>query len=205
MNLFIDIETIPGPNILSFEEIKIPGNISKPETIAKYQQEHQLDQYKRQALDSMQGRIICIGYQYGDYPVDAGCNDEGVLMLHLEEMLKTAQGDYSDSITFVGWNITTFDIPWLWRKAIQYDLPALRRLIPHGNSKLIIDLMKIWSAEYKDYVSLADCAKFLGIEHEGGNGSEIYDLWQAGDLDSIAEHCRRDVETTMKIYERIMG
>ena len=68
---------------------------------------------------------------------------------------------------------------------------------------MTIDLMKIWAAEYKDYVSLDSCAKFLGISHDGCNGGEIHDLWQSGDYDGISAHCKRDIETTRAIYKRI--
>ena len=68
---------------------------------------------------------------------------------------------------------------------------------------MTVDLMRVWASDYRDYVSLANCAKFLGIPHDGGDGSEIYDLWKANDMNAIAEHCKRDIETVKKIYQRI--
>ena len=199
-NLFIDIETIPGMTMPPFESIKAPSNYTKSETILKYQQDHQLEAYKRQALDSMQGRIICIGYSIDDH-INISIGDEHTTLMDFASDIVSNYNPYQ----WIGWNISSFDIPWLWRKAIQHNIPALRNIIPHGNRAMITDLMRVWATDFKDYVSMSDCAQFLGIEHEGGNGSEIYDLWQAGDFDAIAGHCRRDIETTMKIYERIMG
>lgn len=200
-NLFIDIETVPCGEMPCLDDIKAPANYKDEAKILEWKKANQLEVYKKQALDSMKGQIICIGYALDDDDPTTieEHNEELILRLLLHDLLYR---DWSIHM-LVGWNIINFDIPWLWRKAIQYNLPDLRRILPHGNPKLCIDLMKVWAANYKDYVSLSDCAKFLGIEHDGGNGSEIYDLWQAGDLDAIAEHCKRDIITTREIYRRI--
>lgn len=200
-NLFIDIETVPCGEMPCLDDIKAPANYKDEAKILEWKKANQLEVYKKQALDSMKGQIICIGYALDDDDPTTieEHNEELILRLLLHDLLYR---DWSIHM-LVGWNIINFDIPWLWRKAIQYNLPDLRRILPHGNPKLCIDLMKVWAANYKDYVSLSDCAKFLGIEHDGGNGSEIYDLWQAGDLDAIAEHCKRDINTTREIYRRI--
>jgi 3'-5' exonuclease len=203
--LFVDIETIPSDTMPTIEDVKCPGNITKPESILKYQTEHQLEAYKKQALDSMEGQIICIGFNMEDGGMEIKAGYEIELLSWLAHHIGETQGQYLLPITFIGWNISTFDIPWLWRKAIQYKLPKLRNALPHNNKNMVIDLMKVWAAEYRDYVSLADCAKFLGIPHEGGDGSEIYDLWKANDLEAIAAHCKRDLQTTMEIYRRIYG
>jgi predicted PolB exonuclease-like 3'-5' exonuclease len=198
MNLFFDIETIPSGVIPELDDIKAPANYKVEATIQAWRKENQIEVYKKQALNSMQGRIICIGYSFeGNFYISKG--DEHSILL---ELAANICGNY-DPYQWIGWNISSFDIPWLWRKAIQHNIPALRNIIPHGNSVMMTDLMRVWAADYKDYVSLSDCAKFLGIEHDGGNGSEIYDLWQSGNIDAIAEHCKRDIETTMEIYERI--
>jgi predicted PolB exonuclease-like 3'-5' exonuclease len=202
--LFIDIETIPSDTMPKIEDIKVPGNYSKPDTIAKYQFDNQESLYKKQALDSMQGRIICIGYAYSGIANTIAMEEGETLQLfyfHVKEIFD----DIMETPHFVGWNIGTFDLPWLWRKAIQYNLPELRALIPHNNRNLYTDLMKVWACDFKDYVSLDNCASFLGIEHPGGKGSDVYDWWKEGNIDAIRAHCEEDVRTTMKIYERICG
>jgi 3'-5' exonuclease len=202
LQLFIDIECIPSDIMPELASIKAPANYKDPDKILAWQKDNQLELYKKQALDSMEGRIICIGW-YDDDCFQYCCSNEHINILALEDAIIKMQGQYIEPITFIGWNISTFDIPWLWRKAIQYNLPKLRNALPHNNKNMVIDLMKIWAADYRDYVSLADCAKFLGIPHEGGDGSEIYDLWKANNLEAIAEHCKRDITTCMEIYRRI--
>jgi hypothetical protein len=204
LNLFIDIETIPSDTMPAIEGVKCPGNITKPESILKYQTEHQLEAYKKQALDSMEGRIICIGINDGTKDSVRALINEGGLLVCFADAVDFLQGQYIKPITFIGWNISTFDIPWLWRKAIQYNLPKLRNALPHGNDKMVIDLMKVWAAEWKQYTKLADCAKFLGIKHDDSfTGADVYDAWNAGDLEKIANHCKDDIQTCMEIYRRM--
>ena len=202
--IFIDIETVSGATMPSLDELKAnaPKTMTKPETIEKWAKENQLEVYKKQALDSMQGRIICIGFAFRGIIYDL-CGDEKQTIVNFQVQIKSIIEEICSPLIFIGWNISGFDIPWLWRKAIQYDLRDLRKAIPKDNRLLCIDLMKVWQADYRDYVSLNNCAKFLNIPHETENGSCVYDWWKAGAIDKITEHCKSDLETTIKIYERI--
>jgi predicted PolB exonuclease-like 3'-5' exonuclease len=202
----IDIECIPGPTMPTLAEVKVPGNYSKPEAILKYQQDHLLDQYKAQALDSMVGRLITVGYCLWDQKFSTGAV---VTSGEEESLLQALAGALFDdsrmtgSITWIGWHSNEFDIPWLWRKACKYKMTKLRKVIPKDNRHMTIDLMRVWAAGYKDYVKLSACAKFLGIPHAEGSGADVYDHWQAGDIKAIEDHCRADVTTTMEIWKRI--
>lgn len=204
--IFIDIETIPGEEMPSLDDIQAPANYKDEAKIKAYKEANQIEIYKKQALDSMKGRIICIGYssQYeSGYLCQRDGEDEGIILNGFGNIIKNISYKIRSPLMFVGWNISTFDLPWLWRKAIQYDLRDLRRAIPKDNRTCYIDLMKVWSADYKDYVSLDNCAKFLGIPHDTEKGSCVYDWWKSGDIDKIAEHCRKDIETSIEIYKRI--
>lgn len=50
--------------------------------------------------------------------------------------------------------------------------------------------------------TLDDLAKFLGIEGKtaGMDGSQVFDYWQAGRVNEVAEYCRRDVELTRNLW-----
>lgn len=201
--IIVDIETVSRDEMPPLDSIKVPGNISKPDTILKYQQEHQEESWRKQALNSLEGRIICIGFCTLDSKITTICtDDEWELMTLFGRAVSDLMGIYNEPLVWTGWNSNTFDLVWLWRKALQYNLP-LRKYIPKDNRQLTCDLMRVFAADFKDYVSLAACAKFLGIEHEGGDGSEIHTLWQAGDYLGIQSHCARDLETTRAIFNRI--
>lgn len=201
--IFIDIETIPGEEMPSLDEIQAPANYKDEAKIKAYKEANQVELYKKQALDSMKGRIICIGAIWGSRYFNTCATLEELNLARFAQDIKDIIDEIRSPLMFVGWNISGFDLPWLWRKAIQYDLRELRRSIPKDNRTCYIDLMKVWAADYKDYVSLDNCAKYLGIPHDTEKGSCVYDWWKSGDIDKIAEHCRKDIETTIEIYKRI--
>lgn len=200
--IFIDIETIPGEEVPSLDEISAPANYKDEAKIKAYKEANQVELYKKQALDSMKGRIVCIGCSYDDDIVTFHGEEWNILTYFDDHIHNRLEAKLSPFI-YVGWNISGFDLPWLWRKAIQYDLRELRRSIPKDNRTCYIDLMKVWAADYKDYVSLDNCAKFLGIPHDTEKGSCVYDWWKEGSIDKIADHCKKDIETSIEIYKRI--
>lgn len=202
---FIDIETIPSDTMPSLDDISAPANYKDPEKIKAYKEANQIEAWKKQALNSMQGRIICAGLFYdGFYNIITDQdNDEHTIIEHCSNSINSFINQIRSPLVFVGWNISSFDLPWIWRKSIQYNLPNLRKAIQRDNRSAYIDLMKVWAADYKDYVSLDSCAKFLGIPHNTDNGSSVFDWWQKGEIDKIAEHCKTDIQTTVEIYKRI--
>ena len=200
--IFVDIETVPGEQIPSLDEISAPSNYKDEAKIQAYKEANQIELWKKQALNSMQGRIICIGYTIDDSPQMITGDEANILSLFES---KISELFYMNNYIFCGWNIGSFDLPWLWRKSIQHDLPKLRKMIPKDNRTAYIDLMKVWASDYKDFVSLDSCAKFLNIPHETEKGSSVFDWWQKGEIDKIADHCCKDILTTKEIYGRIYG
>lgn len=69
IKLFLDIETLPGEESLRSDiaaEIKPRSRITKAETLKKWEEEQKParveEEYRRTALEGLQGRILCIGY-----------------------------------------------------------------------------------------------------------------------------------------------
>lgn len=202
--IFIDIETIPSETMPSLDDIKVPANYKDEAKINAWKEANQIESWKKQALNSMQGSIICIGWSWnGESDTLVDPDDEESIINGLMLDIQKISIEIRSPLVFVGWNISTFDLPWIWRKSIQYNLPELRKAIPKDNRLNYLDLMKVWASDYKDFVSLDSCAKFLSIPHETEQGSSVFDWWQAGEIDKISEHCKRDIETTVEIYRRI--
>ena len=202
--IFIDIETIPSETMPSLDDLQAPANYKDEAKIKAWKEANQVEAWKKQALNSMQGRIICIGWSWnGESDTLVDPDDEESIINGLMLDIQKISLEIRSPLVFVGWNISTFDLPWIWRKSIKYNLPELRKAIPKDNRLNYIDLMKAWASDYKDFVSLDSCAKFLSIPHETEPGSSVFDWWQAGEIDKIAEHCKMDIETTVEIYRRI--
>lgn len=212
-NIYIDIETIPGPIVPPIEELmeKAPASYKKPETIRAWAAENQMELYRKQALDSMQGEILAVGWAYNDdeprCAIRTGDMDEKTLLVMVEADLMRIVNTYKGvTPVWVGHNVKCFDLPWMWRKCLKYGLYDLARAIPKGRyTKDIEDTMEMWAIDFKDHVSLSKIAGFFGLDGktEGLDGSKVYDAYVAGEHDRIAEYCKGDVALTRNIHRII--
>jgi uncharacterized protein YprB with RNaseH-like and TPR domain len=211
--MFLDVETIPSGEPIDPLTLTPPATMSKPETIAAWYKDKAVDiagdKYRSRALDSMEGEILCIGYSVDDGLLHTVVGEtEYDTLLAFQGIILEFMGQYREPITFVGWNITSFDIPFLWRKAIKYGLKDLRNAFNRDRYKgNHLDLMTVWATDYRDYRKLDDVAKFLGIagKIEGVDGSNIYDIYLDGDLNKIYTYCLNDVRIVKEIYHKIYG
>jgi predicted PolB exonuclease-like 3'-5' exonuclease len=115
-------------------------------------------------------------------------------------------GHYKQMPTWVGWNINSFDLVWLWRKAVKFNLKTLKIAINRDKYKVnSIDLMTVWAGDYRDYRKQSDVAKFLGLPDlsNGIDGSKVYDMICDGKIEEVKNYCLGDVLTSKAIYEKI--
>ncbi len=211
--LYLDIETLPGPNRPDPSTIPAPKNYKDPAKIEAYQHEKVEDAYRAQALNSMQGRILAIGYAFEDEEPQVliqgrdGIQSEAHLLEAFQGWLMSKE-KYLGYMHWVGHNLRTFDLSWIWRKALQWRVSPLANLIPRKRfDERIQDTMEMWAADFKDRVSLAELAEFLGVggKTPGLDGSKVFDYFQAGQLEDIAEYCRQDVNLVRDVYLTING
>lgn len=216
VRLYVDIKTIPGPVAPSIEELELhaPKTLKKPETIRAWAEENQESEYRKQALDSMAGEILAIGYAWnGEEPevLYRGPDMPGEAdLLTAFELAVEARMHKLGSMkpVWIGRNVRTFDLAWLWRKALKYRLHDLAGRIPRGRyDRDVEDTMEIWAADYKDRVSLNRLAAYLGLDGktEGMDGSKVYDAWQAGEIDQIARYCMGDVVLVRDVHRIMTG
>jgi predicted PolB exonuclease-like 3'-5' exonuclease len=69
----------------------------------------------------------------------------------------------------------------------------------------IFDTMQEWSNWGSQKVGLEHVALALGIPtpKEGIDGSEVWNFYKDGKINDICEYCKRDVETTRAVYNRM--
>lgn len=239
--VYLDIETIPGPTPPpliwpadpGLADLKAPANYKDEAKIEEWLKaaecraiesyEHGLAQMKAnqeaqwatESLDSMRGRILCIGAAIEDDPAEVFCRSpetpEG-LRETLDDFhfwVADTLGAGPASIKWVGFNLRSFDLRWIYHHAVKYKLTRLASIIPRERySKAVEDVRDIWSGgEYGDRTKLSDLAAFLGLEGkgEGLDGSKIWDAYRAGRLDEICDYCARDVALTREIHQRLLG
>lgn len=206
--IYIDCETLPGPEYPSLDSVQAPANYKDPAKIQSYKESKLEEVYRAQALDSMQGRLLCVAWALDNEPVQAltvGLGDiqtEQDLLQELEAKLLEIPHDLN-AMQWVGHNVRTFDLIWLWRKALKYRLWDLARHIPRQRyDKRVVDTLELWAADFKDRVSLQAIADFLGLDGKANDidGSQVFDLWQEGRLQEIQDYCCQDVELVRRVH-----
>ena len=156
------------------------------------------DEYLRgTSLDPNFGQILCIGYAIDEGATQVIYGDsEHEMLIEFWSIVKSAN-------QLVGHNVVSFDVPFLWKRSI---LAGIRPSLDLTNPTLIADTMLIWDMKMpRKHTSLDLLAKLLGIPTSKGemSGAEVSDYYRAGRLDAIYAYCKRDVEVTRAVYQRL--
>ena len=205
--LWFDIETIPAVEKPPLDTVQAPANYKDPVKIAAYQEENVDKVWREQALNSVQGRLLCIGWADGNSPpVCRGIWDRSVAEV-VSEFNDVVQGIVDDGpITWGGFNLRGFDLNWLYHRGVKYDLPALMDFIPRERfAKNILDVRDLWTGgDPYGKGKLKDIARFLGLPvMDDVDGGEVFDLYLAGEVEKIAAYCKHDVAITRAIAHRM--
>jgi len=203
--IFIDIETVPSMCLPTIAEVKPPASMSKPETIKKWFDENsdaaRWEMYRKQALDSMRGEILCIGFAVDDGPVSVvdSLTDMFDLLIARDVPVR--------SYRWCGHNARKFDMKWIYRHAIRDGLMYLAKTIDFNRYKgNIVDTMEMWSCDdYQAYTKLDDIARFLGVggKSVGIDGSKVFDFVMDGRVDEVKAYCANDVELVRSVYLKL--
>ncbi|WP_421901274.1 ribonuclease H-like domain-containing protein [Maridesulfovibrio sp.] len=213
LNVFIDIETIPGAEKPKKSEISPPGSMKKQETIKKWFAEKgdaELEKlWRRQALESLKGRILCIAFAVEDHPVEIlyGGAEEQLIRTFWTRIKKLNR--YGDVVCWIGFNNRSFDMNWIYHRAVKYGLKDLAIQIPRKRySDQIIDIREVWNgADYQAKGRQDEIAAFLGTKRKtkGLDGSRVFDLWRKGQVEKIGAYCGEDVESIRDEYRKLEG
>jgi len=230
--LFLDLETIPsgdypvvklwpkpqlsdvkvgnrkGEVAAIYREQQLPKDVEKwADECGKLRDKAEQD-FRARAVYSMTCEVICLAYALDDHPPEVIKGTE-IEIIQAFNALMNRFGDKKFVINLVGHNIAEFDLKLLYHRAIKYNQVSLVRYLSgfldfQGKTR-IKDTMKIWGLlSWKDYTSLDDIAKFLGIDGKGDiDGSKVYDLFTEGKLDEICDYCKDDVDLTRKVFQMI--
>lgn len=222
MNLFIDIETLPTDRSdvrdLLASKVTHPSTISKPETIAKWNEESRpaaIDEaVAKTGLDGTFGRVCVICWAVDDGPIKTvkSATDEEALLLEFVQHLRSdvPAGDLFETCV-VGHNVTGFDLRFLTQRFIVNGIrpPAIisraAQAKPWEDTK-VFDTMVQWSGSAaKPGGSLEKLCMALSIESPKGDidGSKVAAAVAAGRIDDVAAYCARDVEAVRKVWRRM--
>jgi predicted PolB exonuclease-like 3'-5' exonuclease len=214
---YLDLEVIPPqdrePNP---DDVTPPANYKNPETIRAYQESKAEEAYRKLALDPMSGQVIIISVALGDAkPSTFFSTKEKDVFEALETYLQTLQFNINetkdlmkkapDVWTLVGFNIASYDIPFLFLRAKKYKCKTIQLLLSdlHAYSHRIADVMRMaFPTERNKYVSMDNLCKFFGLEGKGDiDGSMVYDYFLQEKYEELIRYCEDDVIKTRQLYE----
>lgn len=207
--IVFDLETIPGPEKPGPMDIKVPANYKDPVKIEAFRNNPKTlaEAWKKQALSYIDGRIHSIGFKCGTDPagvVFSHDNEEKVLLDFQAAVVGAFNAHYgNDTVygtTWIGHNIKTFDLPYLWLRARKYKCGRLLQILgatPDDIKFLDTMMLMCVTDKYKGFVSLDKACLMFGLPGKGGmDGSQVFDYWQAGRDQEIADYCVDDVQKT---------
>jgi uncharacterized protein YprB with RNaseH-like and TPR domain len=202
-DIVLDIETVADVDSPALEamasEIKAPGNYKDEKKIEAYIEQKRRDLIEKAALSPLTGRIVAIGLlqvEEGAAPevyMDHAEGEAGIIIVANQWLEEHGVGHL---VTFNG---RSFDLPFLLARSIRHDL-ELSYKWPIGYSGRHIDVRELLGKQG----SLEAWAGAIFDATPTCDGSAVQALYDAGDMDAIAEHCREDVQITAQLYGRIV-
>ena len=223
MNCFLDIETIPRQpeeftKIQIAQTIKPPAQIKKAETIqdwhngaGKYAgvKDAAIEtEYRKGALDGGAGEVISVCFSINGHAEliyrNLGDREDAFLFDVFDRISDcNALASPADAY-FIGHNIK-FDLKFLWRRAKVLNIALPFKLPFRGRHRTdFFDNSAEW-CEYNEYISQDKLARCLAIpgKPDDIDGSKVWDYVKAGNVARVAEYNQHDVETVIKIYDRL--
>jgi hypothetical protein len=225
LRAYIDIETLPTLDAAVVAEldadIAAPRTHKKPETIAAWMaQEKPLilaEAIARTALDGTYGHVLAIGCALDDGEPQVWCGEEVATLTGFFDAVRAAEriefagaGEYHAEIRWIGHNVRTFDLRFLWQRAVILGITMPRSLreaaLSRSWEKLIEDTMFMWNPERDRRISLDKLCKALGVPSpkQDMDGSKVAEAWAKGEIGRIVAYSRGEIEAIRACHKRMV-
>lgn len=196
--LYLDIETLPAGE----EMREILKDIYSRKKKSKYTPRTFEEFVESTGLDGSYGRIACISYAINDGPIKTLFGDEKKLLTDFWSIAKNAD-------LFIGFNLMDFDLRFIYQRSIILGVKPSKDLnFARYRNFPIFDIMCEWSKwNLQSKISLHALSKVLGIpsSKEGEiEGKDVAQAYKDGRIKEICQYCAKDVETTRKIYKKMI-
>lgn len=219
MNLYLDIETLPTDrdDVREYiaSSVTHPGNISKAETIAKWNEESRPaaveEAVSKTGLDGSFGRVCVIGWAFEDAGVTTALsadNEAYVLNAFAGAMSAVPLTEHYTTCV-VGHNVSSFDLRFLTQRFIVHGIKPPLLIQRAAQSKpweadKVFDTMVQW-AGMGNRISLEKLCLALSIPTSKGDitGATVAAAVAAGRIEAVARYCEGDVEATRAAHRRM--
>lgn len=155
------------------------------------------EEFRKGSFSATRGRVLCVGIAVdeGGPKVLMEDTEEATLAL-LQKGLQHYASKSRGRLRLWTWNGGRFDRPFIARRALRYQLYPLAGMMRVEKPWLADDLYQVWGmGDQRAGGKLDDVCDLLGIARDDNpcTGAAVYDLFQAGDLDTIRDHCLDDI------------
>jgi len=169
---------------------------NKAEAIATAEREHHAALVKTAALRAEMSRVLAIGYLKTPDSVHIDGRDDEAEMIRQfwarSEKIQVAGG------RMVGFNSSSFDLPYLCRRSWLLSVPVPAWLIPNYRffHHCFVDLAEVWRCgNRQDYISLDRASRAMGRPGKTGSGAFFAQLW-ATDREAAKAYLKTDLLET---------
>lgn len=208
-----DIETIPNTAMISRlpePEVKA-GNLKDPAKIAEKIEEAKKAQIEKMALSPLWGRVCCWCAHDGENSTGSCITEE----TDAEEtaVIERAFQLLASDNPIITYNGTSFDLPFLYRRAVilgidpaEFDLPPLSIMLKRYDNDKHLDLMQVWCG-YGQFEKLDTLSALILDDHKVEiDFHDFPELIKTEEgRNKILTYCAHDVELTHQLYTRIKG
>jgi DNA polymerase elongation subunit (family B) len=216
--IYLDIETIPSqsPDLLAKlrADVKPPGNIKKPESIAAWMEENAdsaaAEAMEKTSFDPGYGHICTIAWAGEDDRFEPDCahartveQEADVIRAFFDSLPRDTYG----APMFVGHYIGGFDLRFILCRAVILGIPIPPQIPrdPKPWDKSMFDTMTAWAGA-RGTISMDRLCEALGLPSKGDfDGSMVAEAWATGEHETIIEYCKRDVEAVRAIHRRFVA
>jgi hypothetical protein len=217
--IFLDIETLPPAE--SFREKLTreiyaeqgPGELGPGEAEIDVEVEKR---FRDLALRGEWGRLLCVGLVIEEDCVVRHCGalgrDRETRRFHMDEartlksFWRLVAGFREGQDLFIGHNALDFDLPFLYKRSCIHGIrPSINLSFRRYQSQPVYDTMWEWT-KWRQRISLHELTQALGIpspKESGVDGLGIYDLYQQGRHEEIAQYCMQDVKCAREVFYRL--
>lgn len=222
--LYLDLETIPAQRPDVLEEIraniKPPGTIKKPESIAAWMENESAnavdEAYRKTGLDGAFGQICVAGFALDDGDARTIWADDwdrpGYEIDLLEDFYQALHeiipANQERAITVVGHSVANFDIRFMIQRSIVNRVKPHRIIAAAAQAKpwdgTVFDTMTQW-AGFGNRISLDKLCRALSVPtpKTGIDGSKVWDEVREGRIRDVVGYCGRDVNATREVHRRM--
>jgi predicted PolB exonuclease-like 3'-5' exonuclease len=202
--LYFDIETVRGVINVNPDDLKAPSNYTDVMKIAAYKDKKMQEIKDKAGLNSFTAKICSISWA-----VDNG-EVQNITSINEDELIYKFENAIDKEGCFFEWighNILSFDLPFIFHRSVKYDAGRLKSLLPESNRHNIYDTMKQLSpTDYKAMHKLSDACTYMGIKSpkDGIDGSKVQGYYDAGRFNEIGLYCSNDVKAVRDLHLKLI-